>query len=213
LRHQIAAAGADAWHRFGGKGGSMADTTPERLALTNRINRLCFAEYCPVGWFKAVTLGELRRYVQAADMGLVDRYSNAASDPALDRELIRLFLQEWLVCHHPESIGAFGLEVSEFRLITRGEAFATVDRIIAASLEYPEAIIGGCLDWLEPSSPEEAADVPYPQLGVWFAELFGGNGCRFYLHDSAGGPTVRFNLANLPVIGLAPDLVGMLWLE
>lgn len=182
-------------------------------ALTRRINRLSFVEYRAVGWFKAVTLGELRRYVSAAEAAVVDRYANTASEPALDRELIRLFLSDWLVCHLPESLGAFGLEVSEFRPIDRNDAVAAVDRIVATSLENPEATIGGCLDWLQPGSPEEKADVPYPQLRAWFAELFADERCRFYLHDSAGGPTVRFNLAKPRVIGLASDLVGMLWLE
>jgi hypothetical protein len=56
--------------------------------------------------------------------------------------------------------------------------------------------------------------VPPAQLRVWFGEvLFSHPGCSFFLHDSSGGPTVRFNLANPRVIGLSPDLVGMLWLE
>lgn len=194
------------------EGAQVPDTTPERLALTNRINRLQFAEYKAVGWFKAVTLGELRRYINHAEADVVDRYLQAPEDPALDRDMIRLFLGEWLLCHQPESIGACGLKPSEFRPIGRAEALAVVDRIVAASLEAPGARIGGCLDWLKPANPEEAADVPYPQLRVWFVELFGEHS-RFYLHDTEGGPTVRFNLANPRVIGLGPDIVGMLWLE
>jgi len=186
--------------------------SPERLALTNRINRLQFAEYKPVGWFKAVTLRELRQYIDSAAVEAVERYAQAPDDPALDRDIIRLFLGEWLLCHHPENIGAYGLEPNEFRPIRRNEALALADRIVAASLEVPGARIGGCLEWLKPTSPEEEADVPYTRLRAWFAELF-GEGCRFYLHDSKGGPTVRFNLANPRVIGLAPDIVGMLWLE
>jgi hypothetical protein len=123
-----------------------------------------------------------------------------------------VFLRNWLCGRHPESIGAFGLAVEEFRSIDRAEALATADRIVAASLEDPDARIGGCLEWEQPANPEEETDVPYPQLRVWFDVLFGGD-CRFYLHDSAGGPTVRFDLANPRVIGLAPDLIGMLWLE
>src|SRR5262249_51984294 len=110
------------------------------------------------------------------------------------------------------SMGAWGLDVEAFRRIERSEALALVDRIVARSLEDPDARIGGCLEWMQAGSPEEADDVPYPQLPVWFAELF-GEGCRFYLHDLAGGRAVRFKLANSRVIGLAPDVVGMFWLE
>jgi hypothetical protein len=190
----------------------MADVSNARIALASRINRLEFAEYSAVGWLKVAPLDELLRYAVGADKEVVNRYSAAPHDPGGDREVIRAFLRDWLCCHHPESIGAWGLEVEEFRPISRADALALADRIVAASLEDPDARIGGCLEWLEPASPEEAADVPYPQLRVWFAELF-GEGCRFYLHDSAGGPTVRFNLANPRVIGLAPDVVAMVWLE
>src|SRR5262249_45165494 len=146
------------------------------------------------------------------DKEVVSRYSAAPHDSGGDREVIRVFLQDWLCCHHPESIGAYGLEVGEFRPISRAEALVVADRIVAASLEDPKARIGGCVEWLGPAGPAEAADVPSPQLRAWFAEFF-GDGCRFYLHDSAGGPTVRFNLVNPRVIGLASDVVGMLWLE
>ncbi len=189
----------------------MADVSQERVALAARINRLVFAEYSAVGWFKVASLDELRRYA-VRDAEIITGYALAPSDPVADREVIRVFLRDWLCCHHPESIGAYGLEVAEFRPISRADALAVADRIVAASLEDPEASIGGCLEWEEPATLEEAAHVPYPQIRAWFAELF-GEGCRFYLHDSAGGPTVRFDLANPRVIGLAPDLVGMLWLE
>jgi hypothetical protein len=184
----------------------MADPSQKRIALANRINYLEFAEYSAVGWFKVAPLDELRR----RGVEVIGRYSQAPHDASSDREVIGVFLRDWLCGHHPESIGAYGLEVSGFRPITRTEALAAADRIVAASLEDPEARIGGCLH--EPETPEETADVPYPQLRAWFDELF-GEGCRFYLHDSAGGPTVRFDLANPRVIGLAPDLIGMLWLE
>jgi hypothetical protein len=190
----------------------MADVLHERVALAGRINRLMFAEYRAVGWFKVAPLDELRQYAGREDAEVVDRYAVAPNDPAADREVMRVFLRDWLCCHHPESIGAWGLEVAEFGPVGRTEALAVADRIVAASLEDPKARIRGCLEWLQPASPDEAADVPYPQLRVWFDELF-GEGCRFYLHDSAGGPTVRFDLANPRIIGLAPDLVGMLWLE
>jgi hypothetical protein len=190
----------------------VADVLQERVALASRINRLVFAEYSAVGWFKVATLDELRRYAVGDDAEVIAGYALAPGDPKADREVMRVFLRDWLCCHHPESMGAYGLEVSEFRPTSRAEALAVADRIVAASLEDPEASIGGCLEWEEPATPEETADVPYPQLRAWFADLF-GDGCRFYLHDSAGGPTVRFDLANPRVIGLAPDLVGMLWLE
>jgi hypothetical protein len=190
----------------------VADVSQERVALANRINRLVFAEYSAVGWFKVAPLDALRRYAGGEDAEIVAGYARAPNDPTSDREVIRVFLRDWLCCHHPESMGAYGLAVAEFRPISRDEALAVADRIIAASLEDPEASIGGCLEWEEPATPDESADVPYPQLRAWFGELF-GEGCRFYLHDSAGGPTVRFDLANPRVIGLAPDLAGMLWLE
>jgi hypothetical protein len=190
----------------------MAEKSQDRVGLAGRINRLEFAEYKAAGWFKVAPVDELRQYCGREDAEAVARYARAPNDPASDREVIRVFLQDWLGCHHPESIGAYGLEVSEFRPVGRAEALAFVDRIVAASLEVPDARIGGCLNWLKPASPDEAADVPYPRLRVWFGELF-GEGCRFYLHDSKGGPTVRFDLANPRVIGLAPDLVGLLWLE
>jgi hypothetical protein len=190
----------------------VADVSQERAARAHRINRLVFAEYSAVGWFKVAPLDELRRYAGRDDGAVVAGYALAPDDPAADREVIRVFLRDWLCCHHPESIGAWGLEVAAFRPVSRPEALAVADRIVAGSLEDPEATIGGCLEWEEPATPEEAADVPYPQLRAWFAELF-GEGCRFSLHHAAGGPTVRFDRANPRVIGLAPDLVGMLWLE
>ena len=185
----------------------MAGTSQERQALAERINRLVFAEYRRAGWFKAATLPGLRGYVGNGAGEVVERYARAPADPSLDRDLIRLFLGEWLVCHHPESVGAFGLDPAEFRPIGRAEALAVADRVVAASLDDPRARIE---EW--PESASRPAEVPYPQLQAWFAELF-GKGCRFYLHDSPGGRTVRFDLANPRVIGLAPDVIGMLWLE
>lgn len=192
----------------------MAGTAEERLALTRRINRLMFAEYSAVGWLKAVTLPELRQsyLTDEADRALIGRYAHAADDPALDHDLIRLFLREWLVSHIPESVGAWGLDPDGFRRVTRSAAVAVVEQIIATSLERTDAVIGGCLDWLRPDSPGEAAGVPYTQLRVWFAELFEDPATRFYLHPG-GGPTVRFDLANPHLAGLAPDLVGMIWIE
>lgn len=190
----------------------LAEASPERVALTDRINRLEFAEYRRAGWFKAVTLCELRGSIDPGEAEALDRYAEAPADPSRDRDLIRLFLGEWLVCHHPESLSAFALDPAAFRPILRAEALAAADRIVADSLEEPRARIGGCLRWLRPASPEEAADVPYPQLRTWFAELFGDD-CRFYLNDSAGGPPEWFGPANPRVMGLAPDVVGMLWLE
>ena len=179
----------------------------ERVALAGRINRLVFAEYSAVGWFKVAPLDELRRYAGRDAAEVVTGDALASGDPEADREVIRVFLRDWLCCHHPESIGAYGLEAAEFRPIGRPEALDVADRIIAASLEDPEASIGGCLEREQPASPEETADVPYPQLRAWFGELF-GKGCRFYLHDSAGGPTVRFDLANPRVVGLVQDQVA-----
>lgn len=194
------------------EGVRMADMSQDRVGLAGRINRLEFQEYMAVGWFRVAPLEEVGGYACLEDAEVVARYARTPNDAATDRELIQLFLRNWLCCHHPESMGAYGLEVSKFRSIGRAEALAVVDQIIAASLEDPEARIGGCLDWQKPATPEETADVPYPQLREWFSELFGDE-CRFYLHDSAGGPTVRFNLSVSAVIGLAPDLVGMLWIE
>jgi hypothetical protein len=190
----------------------MGDASQDRVALAGRINRLEFAEYRAVGWFKVAPLDDLRRYAVGADREVVSRYSIAPHDAGADPELIRVFLRDWLCCRHPESIGAWGLEVAAFRPIARGEALRVADRIVATSLEDPAARIGGCLEWEQPASPEEAADVPYAQLRAWFDELF-GEGCRFYLHDAAGGPTVRCHPAKPRVIGVAPDLVGVLWLE
>jgi hypothetical protein len=143
----------------------VVDVWQERRALAGRINRLEFAEYRAVGWLKVAPLDEIRRSAAREDVEVVTRYGLAPNNSELDREVIRLFLGDWLCCHHPESIGAYGLEPDKFRPIGRKEA----------------------LDF--------------------------GEGCRFYLHDSAGGPTVRFDLTNPRVIGLAPDLIGMLWLE
>jgi hypothetical protein len=190
----------------------VSDPTRDRLALVNRINHLYFAEYSAVGWFKVVTVGELRGYVSSEQRQVVDQYSRSPGDSGLDQEVIRLFLGDWLVCQCPESIGAFGLDPGEFRPIARTDAIATVEQIIARSLEDPEAAIGGCLDWMTPASPEESTDVPYPQLRSWFVELFADD-ARYYLHDSPGGPTLRFNLASPRVIALAPGLIGMMWLE
>jgi hypothetical protein len=179
----------------------MAQATQERLALTRRINRLVFAEYASVGWFKATTLGDLLVYAAGPDEEVVRAYDRDPHDPARDRDVIRVFLGEWLGCHHPESMGTYALEAEPFRLIDRTEALAAVQGIAAASIEA-EGEIGGCLDWLTPVSDAEAADVPYSQLPRWFAALFGEDS-RFYLRDD-GGPWV---------VGLAPDAVGMLWME
>jgi hypothetical protein len=185
----------------------VADAIQQRRALADRVNRLWFAEYRRVGWFKAATLPELRDALDDGEAEAVDRYTRDPDDPSHDRELIRLFLGEWLADQHPESVGAFGLDPARFRPIGRGEALAAADRVVSASRDEPAA---GIKEWS--GSPAQPAEVPYPQLRAWFAELF-GDGCRFYLHDSGGGPTVRFDSATPRVIGLAPDLVGMLWLE
>jgi hypothetical protein len=187
------------------------DVSQERRALAGRINRLEFAEYRSVGWLKVAPLDEIRRYAVREDAEVVARFTLTPNDSEADRKVIRVFLRDWL-CRHPESIGAYGLEVDGFRPIGRKEALDVADRIVVASLEDPDARIGGCLGWMQPATPQETEDVSYHQLRVWFADLF-GEGCRFYLHDSVGGPTVPFDLANPRVIGLAYDLIGMLWLE
>lgn len=179
----------------------MADATQERLALTRRINRLVFAEYSSVGWFKATTLGDLLVYADGPDEEVVRAYDRDPLDPVRDRDVIRVFLGEWLGCHHPESMGTYALDVEPFHPIDRPAALAAVQGIVAASVDAGGEI-GGCLDWLTPVSEVEAADVPYSQLAEWFAALFGTDS-RFYLRAD-GGPYV---------VGLAPDVVGMLWME
>jgi hypothetical protein len=189
-------------------------TAEERQALTERINRLAFCEYKPVGWFKVVALPRLRKCLHSpADLEWIDRYLVGTSTDAVQRAVVRLFLGEWLVGEVPESIGAWGLDPDEFRAIDRPVALAAINAIVEASMSVPGATIGGCVDWLKPASPDEAHDVPYAQLRSWFVELFAAPQTTFFLHDAPGGPTLRFNVARPRIIGLAPDVVGMFWQE
>jgi hypothetical protein len=174
-----------------------------------RINRLWFTEYRQAGWFKVVTLRELHSSIDESEAGGLDQYGRVPDDPSLDCEVIRLFLSEWLMCQLPESVGVFGLDPAEFRPVGRAEALTVASQIVAASLDDSRARVR---ERVGSAVGAESADVPYSQLQAWFTELF-AEGCRFYLHDSTGGPTVRFDMANPRVIGLAPDLIGLLWME
>jgi hypothetical protein len=196
------------------------------LALTGQINRIEFEEYPAVAaaWMKAVGLQELRKCVsEDADRGLIDRYELwEARDVESRRALIQLFLREWLSYNLPENIGVWGLEVDQFRPISRDEALRAADRIVAACQggaeageQTPHAAARAYLARLRGRGRDgPAADPPPAQLRAWFGDvLFASPDSAFFLHDSPGGATVRFNLANPRVIGLAPNLIGMLWLE
>lgn len=189
----------------------MNDSMASRIALAHRINRLEFDEYRPCGWFKVAPLAELRSDYDPLERAIVERYATAPSEPWLDHAMVHCFLSRWLVARHPENLGAFGLPAEEFRAARRDEALASVDEVIAATLMDPDARIQGCLSWLSPAAPGEAEDVPYPQLRIWFAELF-GHESRFYLHDT-GHQGARLDPREPRVVGMAADLVGMLWLE
>jgi hypothetical protein len=210
-----------------GEGGRVLDTSPEeRLALARQINGIEFEEYPVVAaaWLKAAGLEELRGCIRDdADKVLLDHYARGeAWDVESQRAMIRLFLREWLVCNVPENIGAWGLEVSEFRPISRDEALRAVDGIVAAcqpdaepDMSSPHTEARAYLAAIRGRGRDgAAADPPPAVLREWFVEvLFAQPGSAFFLHDSPGGETVRFNLANPRVIGLAPDLIGMLWQE
>jgi len=201
-------------------------TLNERLALAGQINRIEFEEYPAVAaaWMKAVGLQELRGCAREdGDQALIDRYERGeAGDVESQRAMIRLFLREWLSCNVPENIGVWGLEVSEFRPINPDEALRAADRIVAgcqggaeAGAQSPHAPVRAYLARLRGRGRHgPAVDPPPTRLRAWFGDvLFAPQGSAFFLHDSPGGATVRFNLANPRVIGLAPDLIGMLWLE
>ena len=121
----------------------MHATLNERLALAGQINRIEFEEYPAVGaaWMKAVGLQELRKCVsEDTDRGLIDRYERGeARDVESRRAVIQLFLREWLSCNVPENIGVWGLEVDQFRPISRDEALRAADRIVAACQGGAEA--------------------------------------------------------------------------
>jgi hypothetical protein len=104
----------------------MKNISRQRAALAARINRLVFAEYSRAAWFKVAPIDELRQEsaVEEAEIVADAPAPNAA---VVDREIMQVFLEDWLCWHVPESIGAWGLAVSEFRPIDRPEALSLVD--------------------------------------------------------------------------------------
>jgi uncharacterized protein (TIGR02996 family) len=211
--------------RRGSTGGLLL--AEDRIELTRWLGSLWFAEYHTVGWLKAVAVQTMRKHVEKpCDLRLLDRYlRNEDVDDDLRREVIRLFLREWVMYCVPESVGVWGLEVAEFRPAGRDEALALVEGIIATSLEDDDAVILGRLPpYVVASEPaiavkdaeegEVQEEIPYAQLQIWFGdELFDRDTAVYYVHTSAGGPTVRFNLAEPRVLGMDRDVIALVWLE
>jgi uncharacterized protein (TIGR02996 family) len=199
----------------------------ERALLARWINHLKYREYHTVGWLKATSFQRLRECVKKPrDLRSLERYIRGENvDDTLRRAMIGLFLREWMISQVPESVGAFGLDPEEFRPVTREEALALVDSIIATSLEDERGGIHGLMpryvtgedapaETFVVTGDEVEDDIPYPLLKTWFAEeLFDPAPAVFFVHTSPGGPTVCFNVAQPRVIGMDRDLIGMLWLE
>jgi hypothetical protein len=126
------------------------------LDLAQHINEMEFDEYPAVAaaWMKVANLVDLRWSTREdADRELLERYARGdAGDAGSQRAMIRLFLQDWLVFNVPENIGVWGLEVGEFRPVSREEALRAADRIVAAC--QPDADAAG------PLPPRGGAGIP-----------------------------------------------------
>lgn len=180
------------------------DDFAKRTALAARINRLAYPDdVSRVGWFKVAPLSEVTQY---ADRIQDDEIRGA--DPYGDRRLLQLFLCDWLCMHLPEHIGSPTEDL--FQPIVRNEALRIVNEIVSAS-EQRVSGITGCLEGLRSRFPQDNVVVRYPMLREWFAELFGGS-CRFYLYG-VPGTIAPPHEAPPHVIAIAPDVIGMLWLE
>jgi hypothetical protein len=210
--------------RRGPAGGLLS--ADDRRELTRWLGRLWFAEYHTVGWLKATTFRALSESVdKPRDRRLLDRYLRGEDvDDDLRREMIRLFLDEWVMCNVPESISPWGGKAAAvFRPAGRDEALTLVDGIIAVSLEDDGAKFRGRMPRYvpadAPAAPVEGPDeelepIPYAQLWTWFAdELFDRGAAAFYVHTSPGGPTVRFDHTQPRVLGMDRDVIALLWLE
>jgi hypothetical protein len=217
----------------------MSASLQERLALASRINKLW---YEGSGWLKAVALRDRWTHPdQAAQRALIASYQGSPA-PTLElrRGVMRLFLREWLMYNLPEHVGAWGLEVDEFKRITAEEAAGLADQIVAASAqERVEEIAAGLVEEYKPrilarmpwyaskqdqvpppgvdakdwDNPGDVPVIPYTQLRAWFLELFDPAEAAFFAHTLPGGGTVRFNAACPRLLGMDRDLIGMLWIE
>lgn len=175
-----------------------------RLALARRINRLEFREGADAGWFKVAPVAELTDEVTGRHAEALRHYGSEPNRAAWDLQVLEGLIRDWLCFHLPESV--FSMHPDAPRLVDRDIALASVDQIIAASLAEPKPTIGGCIEWMEPATPDERQDVPYPQLRVWFGALFRDH-CRFYVDgDPDRHPTPK-------VYAFAPDMIGLMWFE
>ena len=188
------------------KRGLIVSLTPqERISLACRINNLRFAEYHGVGWLKATSFWDPRRYVHGSeDRQLLDDYlANPRADAELQLRLIRPFLNEWVASHVPESSGAWG--EGDFQPAGRAEALALADQIIEVSLDDPDGDIRRTPPWWDDPTPEDEAAIPYSQLRSWFADdLFDLSALAYFIDNHPNYPGI---------IAMDRDIIGMLWLE
>jgi hypothetical protein len=177
----------------------MSITWEQRIALTRRINALWYAEHRGVGWLKAVDFDSLEAAVaHPAERGRITQHRRGQSDVLLRRDMIRLFLNEWLMWNVPESVEAWGRDPAGFHEIKPKEALDVIAEILRISEEDPGS---------EPAEDAEdyGGGLGYADLRVWFpGALFDAPATAFLLGPSPGRQTV---------VAMDRDIIGMLWLE
>jgi hypothetical protein len=184
-------------------------TPDERNSLTRRIDRLYFREYARVGWLKAVTFTDLALVAESEDWRAIGRYLREDPSDALRREMIRVFLSEWLPNRTPESMGGWGA-AEDFGRCERSEALRQIDRIIEATLEAPEAVVGRRLPWLEPDDADDDGVTSYAQLRSWFANDLFDPSAAYFVFAPLRPPGSHSEPC---VIGMDRRVIAMFWLE
>jgi hypothetical protein len=182
----------------------------ERNDLTQRINRLHYTGERSV-WMKAAKLSALRRIWTADDSAeeIVDRYTAAVNPtPELCREVLRVFLEEWVDLHMPEDgSGANPEDVDDFRQTNQSEAASVVDTL-ALVAEMREGNVSARHPWEPSDGPEDEQPISYPQLRKWFLEdLFDQSDVKYFVIYPGKG-----ELPRPAVIGMDRRTIALLWL-
>jgi hypothetical protein len=184
-------------------------TPDERNDLTRRINRLYFEEYATTGWCKAVTFSELRKHASEQDKRFLDEYLKVPNpDDSLRRGMIRIFFDEWLIYHLPESMGCG--DAGTFQRVDRASALEVIDRVIGSSLRRGERVERR-LPWLQPDGEYDQGEESYERIRGWFVDLlFDPSEVTYFLDPIvAEKPTDGAT----SVIGMDKRVIGMLWEE